>query len=76
MVEPDTYRRKNVYHLKPENVERRDGEVFTGNLMEMSSLRRSEQFKDVQFSDNMSSMDVRVRLEEVFPELSNTRYNK
>ena len=76
MVEPDTYRRKNVYHLKPENVERRDGEVFTGNLMEMSSLRRSEQFKDVQFSDNMTSMDVKERLEEVFHELSNTRYNK
>ena len=74
MVEPDTYRRKNVYHLKPENVERRDGEVFTGNLMQISSLRRSEQFKNVLFSDNMSSMDVRVRLEEAFPELSNTRY--
>ena len=74
MMEPDTYRSKNVYHMKPENVERRDGEVFTGNLMEMNSLRRSEQFKNVLFSDNMSSMDVRERLEEAFPELSNTRY--
>ena len=60
--------------MKPENVERHDGEVFTGNLMEMNSLRRSEQFKNVLFSDNMSSMDVRERLEEAFPELSNTRY--
>lgn len=60
--------------MKPENVERRDAEVFTGNLMEMNSLRRSEQFKNVLFSDNMSSMDVRERLEEAFPELSNTRY--
>ena len=74
MMEPDTYRSKNVYHMKPENVERRDAEVFTGNLMEMNSLRRSEQFKNVLFSDNMSSMDVRERLEEAFPELSNTRY--
>ena len=74
MMEPDTYRSKHVYHMKPENVERRDGEVFTGNLMEMTSLRRSEQFKNVLFSDNMSSMDVRERLEEAFPELSNTRY--
>ena len=75
MEEPDTYRRKNLYLLKPENVERRNGEVFTGNLMQISSLRRSEQFKNALFSDNMSAMDVRVRLEEAFPELSNTRYN-
>ena len=53
--------------MKPENVERRDGEVFTGNLMEKKK-------KNVLFSDNMSSMDVRERLEEAFPELSNTRY--
>ena len=67
-------RRKNVYLLKPENVTRRHDEVFTGNLMEMAQLRSSEQFKNVLFSDNMSSMDVRVRLEEAFPDLLNARY--
>ena len=66
-------RGKNVYLLKPENVTRRHDEVFTGNLMEMAQLRRSEQFKNVLFSD-MSSMDVRMRLEEAFPDLLNARY--
>ena len=67
-------RGKNVYLLKPENVRRHHDEVFTGNLMEMAKLRCSEQFRNVLFSDNMSSMDVRVRLEEAFPDLSNARY--
>ena len=66
-------RGKNVYLLKPENVTRRHDGVFTGNLMEMAQLRRSEQFKNVLFSD-MSSMDVRMRLEEAFPDLLNARY--
>ena len=74
MEELPSDRWKNVYLLKPENVTRRHDEVFTGNLMEMSQLRRSEQFKNVLFSDNMSSMNVRVRLEEAFPDLLNARY--
>ena len=72
-VSTNLYKR-NVLFLKPEDVTTRNGEVFTPNLMTLSKLRRSEQFKkDVVFSDNMSGNDVRCRLEEVFPELINKR---
>ena len=66
--------KKNVLLFKCEDVTRRNGEVFTPNLMEMSKLRRSEQFKnDIVFALNMSGNDVRRKLEETFPVLVNKR---
>ena len=66
--------RKNVLLFKCEDLTRRNGEVYTPNLMRMANLRKSEQFKkDVVFNDRMSESDVKRTLEEVFPLLRNRR---
>lgn len=73
MEQPGLYK-KNVLLFTYGDVTRRNGEVLTPNLMGMSKLRRrSEQFKNVMFNDNMSGNDVRRRLEETFPFLVNKR---
>ena len=73
-MEQQELHKRNVLFFKPEDVTRRNGEVFTPNNMGMSKLRKSEQFKkEVVFNGGMSESDVRIRLEEVFPVLINKR---
>lgn len=65
---------KNVTVLKREDVKLRNGEVFTPNNIEMSTIKRAGQFKSsVQFFRSMKTDDVERRLKESFPILVNKR---
>ena len=66
--------KRNVLLLTHEDVRRRNGEVYTPNLGDLSRLRRSKQFKNgVVFADKMCAEDVQKKLEEAFPVLKSKR---
>ena len=67
---------RDVLLLTPEDVTRRNGEVYTPDPLALSKLRRAEhaQFKSgVVFTNNISPEDVKRRLEEAFPVLISKR---
>ena len=66
---------RNVLLLTPKDVTPgKNGELYTPNLSELSTLRRSEQFKTgVVFTVDMSAENVKRRLEEAFPFLIEKR---
>ena len=60
--------------MTPEDVTRRNGEAYTPDLVALSALRGSQQFKSgVEFTNNMFPEDVKRRLEEAFPVLISKR---
>lgn len=71
---PSSSYRTNVLLFKDEDVTRSNGEMYTPNLMELSTLRRTDQFKKrVCFRKDMSDIEVSKELKKVFPVLKNRR---
>lgn len=65
---------KNVLLFKDKDVTRSNGEVFIPNLMELSQLRKTDQFKrGIPFHKDMSHIDVGDTLERLFPALRKKR---
>lgn len=64
----------NVLLFKDEDVRRRNGEMYTPNLMGLSALRRTDQFRtEVCFRKDMSDIEISNELKKVFPDLTNRR---